>query len=182
MTNKVYSEDEKYKAVCLYYLYHNYHEVMRQTGIPVTTIKSWSETAWWGDLMGDVIKEMRAKIRGRGHELIDLAISAVKDRLEKGDVVIDKRNEQVRKPVALKDALLVSLTWLDKTMKIDADEGLVKENPAMLKDIVKDLEAIGKKMAPKEAAIVEDVKMSLIRGLPDDNSERRPRVDEPAQG
>ena len=187
MTNsRSWTEDEKYKAVVLYYLHHNFKEVERQSGIPYTTLLSWRDQAWWQDMMADVIKEMRAKVRGRGHELIDLAIAAVKDRLQNGDVVIDKHNNQVRKPVALKDALLTSLTWLDKTMKIDAEEGYVKENPAMLKDILKDLEGIGKTLTAKgvevKAETVKDVKIELIEGLPDVGSEPRQGTNEPSQG
>lgn len=182
MVNRAYTEEEKYKCVVLYYLHHNYREVGRQTGIPYMTIRSWADTTWWADMMLEVIKEYRAKIRGRGHELIDLAMAAVKDRLQNGDVVIDKHNNQVRKPAALKDALLVSLAWLDKAMRIDAEEGFVKENPAMLKDIVKDLEAIGKKMDAKDAKVVEDVKTNLIRELPDVRSSDRPTTSDPAQG
>ncbi len=130
-------------------------------------------------MMEEVVKEMRAKIRGRGHELIDLSIAAVKDRLENGDVILDKRNNQVRKPVALRDALLVSLAWFDKTMRIDAAEGFAKESPTVLKDIARDLEAIGKRVGGKEVEvavkkvqeeILEDKDLESIPELPEAKS------------
>lgn len=181
-----YTEEDKYKAAVLYYLYHNFREVERQTGIAWSTVKYWSEQGWWVDMMEHIVRENRAKIRSAGNELIKLSMEAVKDRLENGDVVLDKRNQQVRKPVALRDALLVSLSWLDKTLRIDSSEGYVKETPAMLKDIARDLENIGKKITtvvPSKKEQVESdiaaVKEEVLSDIPehgvmsDDGSEPR---------
>lgn len=141
-----FTEEDKYKAACLYYLYHNFRQVERETGIAWSTVRYWSQQGWWLDMMENIVKENRAKIRSRGNELIDLSMEAVKDRLKNGDYVFDKRNQLTRKPVALRDALLASLSWMDKVTRIDASDGFAKESPTMLKDIARDLQAIGKKI------------------------------------
>ncbi len=140
-----YSDEEKYKAVVAYYIGGSYAEASRTTGIPTGTLEGWGKSAWWDGMLEKVIQDTSFKLRSAGNKIVDLATAAVIDRLQNGDEVIDKYGNFLRRKVSLKDALLASLTWFDKTRIINDKTMKFVNNKTTVKELMSEMVAIADK-------------------------------------
>lgn len=143
MPKTEYSLEQKYAAAAHYYQYHNLKKCERDLGIPVATLSGWKESVWWDDLTKQVIKDIDAKMRSTGLEIIEKAQAAILDRLDNGDSVITKTGQIVRKPAALRDVLFTFLTTFDKNRIINMQPTSVNGGSAVSAELTKQLREIG---------------------------------------
>lgn len=156
MTTRNYSLEDKYACVATFYLTGEWKETSRQTGIPEATIRGWSKTEWWADILEKVIADVSARLRSKGTRIVDMATDAVLERLENGDEVLDKRGAVIRRKVSLKDALWASLTWFDKTKVINEMGNRFGKQSLNAQELMNEMVSIAQKSkAVKEEAIAE---------------------------
>lgn len=162
MGTRVYTLDEKYGAVATFYLTGEWKETSRQTGIPEATIRNWSKSEWWNEMLERVISDVSARLRSKGTRIVDLATDAIVDRLTNGDEVVGKKGELLRRKVSLKDALWASLTWFDKTRAINEMGNRFGKQNLNATELMKEMVEI----ARRNKAVKDEVINDLPDGLP----------------
>jgi len=109
-----YKPEDKLKALQTYAAYGSMQKVEKLLGIPWKTVQSWKRKDWWKNNLQAVRDEADDMLDGEFTNVVRMGTAAVVDRLEHGDVRIDKRGEQVRVPVSGRDAMIIAATAWDK--------------------------------------------------------------------
>jgi len=100
---KWFSMDRKVEACTLYAVYGNVEEVSKITDIPENHIRAWKQESWWIDLTKQIYIEQNENLGASINNVLDKTLEHLKDRLEHGDYVYDRKSGQLkRKPVDTK--------------------------------------------------------------------------------
>ncbi len=111
-----YTRDDRYKAAAALVSNGNSKAASRQSGIPASTIRHWSQNdADFQMMCQEVRTEFGENIKFKLAEIIDEAADQTLDRLRHGDVVRDtKSGDLVRVPIKGKDAAIIGAVAFDK--------------------------------------------------------------------
>ncbi len=111
-----YTREDRYKAAAALVSNGNSKAASRQSGIPASTIRHWSQNDHDFQMMCQEVRtEFGDKIKFKLAEIIDEAADQTLDRLQHGDVVRDtKTGELVRVPIKGKDAAIIGAVAFDK--------------------------------------------------------------------
>jgi hypothetical protein len=127
-----YSTEQKYDVLEKIETFGNLREVSRQTGVPYETILAWKKQPWFHAMMSDIRSATRAEMSSKMARIVDKALAAVEDRIEKGDHILNNKTGKLgRKPVVLRDVAKVASDLLGKQVKleeINAKEARTDEN------------------------------------------------------
>ena len=110
------------------------------TDVHINTIKVWTESEWWPEIVEKTKRIARAELNSRLTKIVDLALSRIEDRLENGDYVMNnKTGEIIRKPVSLRDANQVAKDILGQQIDIQKMEREEIKIDSSVSDILKNL-------------------------------------------
>ena len=84
------------------------------TGMSYNNLKRWSREEWYDQAIAIIRERLDMALDSTYTAVIHRATGEVMDRLEHGDVIINKDGDQIRKPVTAKDAMLVAGIAHDK--------------------------------------------------------------------
>lgn len=84
------------------------------TGIPINTVNKWAREEWYQDVIDLIKARLDYELDSTMTAVIHKGASEALDRLENGDVVLDRDGNQVRKPVSGKDAIMIAAIAYDK--------------------------------------------------------------------
>lgn len=164
-----YNLEDKYRAAVAYLMIGTVNGAAKEVGIPQRTLQDWSKTDWWEEMLQKAIGDVNSQLRATGLRIVAEATKAVLDRLEHGDEVSDKKGALIRRKVPLRDALLASLTWFDKTRIIN-EQALNHSNQRVEpKDLLKQMQEIGKAM--------KEQKLEQLSDLPEVSDEEEEQAD-----
>jgi hypothetical protein len=127
-------------------MHGTFAEAGRQTGLSSRTIQGWSKEDWFEEMMQQAIRDTSSELRAVGMQIVRKATAAVLDRLENGDEISDKHGKLIRRKVAMKDALLASLTWFDKNRIINEQSLKYSDQKVDPKALIKEMMAIGRRV------------------------------------
>lgn len=118
----------------------NFRTAAELTDVHINTIKLWTESDWWPEIVEKTKRIARAELNSRLTKIVDLALSRIEDRLENGDYVLNnKTGEIIRKPVSLKDANQVAKDILGQQIDIQKMEREEIKIDSSVSDILKNL-------------------------------------------
>ena len=111
-----YAREDRYKAAAALVATGNSKAASRESHIPASTIRHWSQHNEDFQLMCQEIKtEYGEKIKYKYAEIINESADQTLDRLRNGDVVRDtKTGDLVRVPIKGKDAAIIGAVAFDK--------------------------------------------------------------------
>ena len=111
-----HTREDRYKAAAALVATGNSKAASRESGIPASTIRHWSQNDDDFLLMCQEIKtEFGEKIKYKFAEIINESADQTLDRLRNGDVIRDtKTGDLVRVPVKGKDAAIIGAVAFDK--------------------------------------------------------------------
>lgn len=114
-----YSDDEKLNACATYAAVGSIPEVSRLTGISALTLRDWSGTEWWGEVLRKIRFQLNDQLDSKMTKIIDKALDGVMERINDGDYYVDKKTGKVKQiPMKGRDLAVVSTTILDKRQLI----------------------------------------------------------------
>ena len=150
-----YTEAQKNKALAIYAETLNADEASRQTNIPTSTIKDWSNSEEGQAQIDSIRAAVRTRFAWEFVELANKGIAVLHDRLEHGDYKLLNNGEQVRVPVSAKDAASIVSMTIDKHALVT---GAVDQGKAIKGAMVALADALGKlgQTAGDNAKIVID--------------------------
>lgn len=118
----------------------NFRTAAELTDVHINTIKVWTESDWWSEIVEKTKRIARAELNSRLTKIVDLALSRIEDRLENGDYVLNnKTGEIIRKPVSLRDANQVAKDILGQQIDIQKMEREEIKIDSSVSDILKNL-------------------------------------------
>lgn len=111
-----YAREDRYRAAAAFVANSNSKAASRETGIPASTIRHWSQH---DDDFQMICQEIRTefgeKIKYKYAEIIKESADQTLDRLRHGDVIRDnKTGELVRVPIKGKDSAIIGAVAFDK--------------------------------------------------------------------
>ncbi len=103
-------------AACAAYLVEgDSKRVSKLTGVPARTIREWTTQEWWSVATDKLRGQYLEWLDGKLTAIMDAALSAVLDRLEQGDEVLDPESgTMMRRAVSAKDVAIVFAVFFDK--------------------------------------------------------------------
>lgn len=84
------------------------------TGIPINTVNKWAREDWYYEVINLIKDRMDYELDATMTAVVHKGAAEALDRLENGDVVLDRNGNQVRKPVSGKDAIMIAAIAYDK--------------------------------------------------------------------
>lgn len=112
--SKKYTPADKIAAATAWMVTGNAARAEGYCGVPANTISQWRKTEWWANLTAQVRKEKSDEADALMTGVIHSALEAINDRIENGDVVINKSGAQERVPVKAKDLASITGIVFDK--------------------------------------------------------------------
>lgn len=114
MSNNIWSMEDKLRAAFAYIITGNAVDASKLCNIPDRTIRGWTETTWWSDLVAEAKNSKNQELDAIYTDIIHIATAEVKDRVVNGDTVVTKEGESVRKPMNGKDIAMIAAIFQDK--------------------------------------------------------------------
>lgn len=152
-TGMNYPDSVKIEAVKLWLVTGNLRHVSAGLNIPYDTIRTWRAAKWWDTLVTDMRTEGTIALSNRTRKIAERAMEITLDRLDNGDWFYDQKTGKLtRKPVAMRDAHQVAISFMDRTLKLD-DKPAAQEQQATINDRLAQLADAFSKMAGKTRQI-----------------------------
>src|ERR1019366_8200789 len=109
-----YDDAKRIEVVTLFACLGDPDKVGELATVPAATIRSWSKTPWFKELLAEIKSENNEKIEAKFSQIVDRVQDLVIDRLENGDFVLTRHGEMVRKPINAKELAIVGAVTFDK--------------------------------------------------------------------
>lgn len=104
---KWWPDTKKIEAATLYVVLRDFKKVSQLTGIPHKTIELWVVEPWWSEVISRTIKLKNEELDGKITEALDKGLDIVLDRLENGEIFVDRKTgEHRRVPMSTKNTTL----------------------------------------------------------------------------
>lgn len=109
-----HSYEDKNRGVSAYVSTGSFTKAAAITGIPETTLRFWSKQGWWSEECHRANQADSDELKSTATRIAKKAFDEVADRLERGDVALDKEGNIIRKPVSARDAAIIAAVAVDK--------------------------------------------------------------------
>lgn len=101
-----YTQEQKYEAALHYFVLgsNSSKRIQKKLGIPAQTIRGWTKTDWWQDMMREIRARHADKLDGTFTYLIDKLSKELIDRVEHGEEVLwSKEGVMLKKQLSARD-------------------------------------------------------------------------------
>ena len=139
-----YSEDEKREAVVLMFTLGTQSAVSEALDIPQRTISDWMKTDWWAEYHAAMIRSVKDESGAAFRRIVKKSASELEDRLEKGDLMRDRKGKLRRKPISAKDLTVIMAIATDKDRILRGEPTSISAKAADLSGAAKEFESIAK--------------------------------------
>jgi hypothetical protein len=119
----------------------NMRLVAELTGVSYQLIRQWKQQPWWNDLVADIRASRNSALDTKLSKLVDKSLETVADRLEYGNVYMDKKGELQRKPLSALEANKIAVDMLNQETLVQKRQMAETEGQqvASMTDMMRDL-------------------------------------------
>ena len=148
--------EDRYKAAAALVATSNSKAASRESGIPASTIRHWTQNDDDFQMMCQEIRTVFGeKIKIKLAEIIDASADQTLDRIRNGDVIRDpKTGELVRVPIKGRDLAIIGAVAFDKHRLILNQPTSITQSSSGLDAMVKKFEAIADAYNERQARVV----------------------------
>ena len=148
--------EDRYKAAAALVATSNSKAASRESGIPASTIRHWTQNDDDFQMMCQEIRtEFGEKIKIKLAEIIDKSADQTLDRIRNGDVIRDpKTGELVRVPIKGRDLAIIGAVAFDKHRLILNQPTSITQSSGGLDAMVEKFEAIADAYNERQARVV----------------------------
>lgn len=160
-----YSPEQKIAAAQAYLITGTSVKAQKYCGVKADIIRTWkSKSNWWPDVFNTVKKQKNDELEATFTQIMDKGLHAVADRIENGDVKLQKDGSLINVPMGGKELAIVVSIMYDKrallrgdvTSRVEKKEGnALQVLQSKFEDIAKQLEA---KPINETFEVIEDAK------------------------
>lgn len=148
--------EDKLRAAFAYIITGNSVDASKLCNVPDRTIREWAESTWWSELVAEAKTAKNVELDAMYTRIMAKAIGQVEERIDNGDVVIDKNGNQVRKSVNAKDLAIIASIFQDKRAIVRGEPTSISRRineRERLKQIASGLEAVEEREQAKGPSI-----------------------------
>lgn len=139
---RIYSDEEKREAVALYFVHGTQEAVAKALDIPQRTISDWIRSDWWGEYHTLMIRSCRDEQGAGFRRIVKKAAVELEDRLDNGDLILDRKGREKRKPISAKDLTVIMAIATDKDRILRGEPTSISAKATDLKGKAAEFEAI----------------------------------------
>lgn len=122
-------EEKKIEAATVYAVTRNIQRTKELTGVEASTLKKWTEEAWFNEIIAKVKKEKNEALDAKITETLDHTLDLINNRLTEGETYYHaKTKEYYQLPVRAKDAAIITSILFDKRQLIRGEATSRTEN------------------------------------------------------
>jgi len=165
-----YTDEDKRRACVLYLYYGSLRRSSAASDVYKRQVQGWSKDAeWWDEFIEQARDQVEDLILNRNMAVAKLAMDAVLDRIQHGDVKLVKLQDdsgrdvldetglpkfgEVRTPISAKELSIISGIANDKMTRMRGKPTSITQSDDMA-DKLKALEAFGKSIREKQVNVV----------------------------
>jgi len=148
---RIYSEDEKREAVALMFTLGTQEAVAKALDIPQRTVSDWTRTEWWAEYHAQMVRAVKDESGAAFRRIVRKSSVALEDRLDHGDLILDRKGREVRKPISAKDLTVIMAIATDKDRVLRGEPTTISGKATSLKDKAAEFAAIAEESKPKTA-------------------------------
>jgi hypothetical protein len=165
---KTYSEGDKFKVLTTYTVLGSLIETAKETGVSLDTIKGWKKQAWWPRMMAQIKGEENAHLAARYRKVVQKTIDKLMERVEDGDVFVDKDGNERTIPIRGRDLAVIAGIATQQMEKLDQDH--VREDTLSVTErLTKIAEELVKMHSKKRETITIDAE--IVNGLQENQTQ-----------
>lgn len=116
-----YTEADKFKVLTTYTVLGSLVDTATETGISLETIKSWKKQAWWPRMMAQIRGEENANLASKYRKIVQKTQEKLLERIEHGDVTLDKEGNPVHIPVRGRDLAVIAGIATQQMERLDQE-------------------------------------------------------------
>lgn len=139
---RIYSEDEKREAVALYFVHGTQSAVAQALDIPQRTISDWMRSDWWAEYHAAMVRSCKDESGSAFRRIVKKAATGLEDRLDNGDIILDRKGREKRKPISAKDLTVIMAIATDKDRVLRGEPTTISGKATDLKGKAAEFEAI----------------------------------------
>lgn len=123
------TREQKVSAAVAYLMGNSLTRSAKIAGVTKPTIFDWKyRSSWWGDLLTHLKTYHDADLEARTTGVINKTLGEIEDRIEKGDEVVTKDGDTVRKRVGARDMAIIFGTLYDKRQLMRSQPTSISES------------------------------------------------------
>lgn len=149
-----YSEEEKREAVVLMFTLGTQSAVSEALDIPQRTISDWMKTEWWAEYHRQMVVGNRDEFGAVFRRIVKKSASELEDRLEKGDLMRDRKGKLRRKPISAKDLTVIMAIATDKDRILRGEPTSISAKATDLGSAAREFERIANAPTGQENKLV----------------------------
>lgn len=156
---KKYTEEDKQRAIANYLVFCNMVQVSKITGIPRSTLMTWTKSEWWVNKITIARIEQNQKLDAKFTNIIEKATYAIEDRIENGDFRLNKKEELLRVPMTGRDLSIVTGVTFDKRNLQRGQPTSITENidtETRLEKLANQIRAVSQKTIEGQCVLVSE--------------------------
>lgn len=92
----------------------NMRLVSELTGVSYQLIREWKQEPWWNEIVDEIRASRNSALDSKLSRLVDKSLETVADRLENGNIYMDKKGDLQRKPLTILEANKVATDMLNQ--------------------------------------------------------------------
>lgn len=140
-------QEKRIEAATVFAVTRNYEKTSKLSGIPVRTLKQFSQEPWWPEVISKVVKLKNDELDAKITETLTKAMDIISERFDKGDPKVNlKTMEQYHVPVSAKDTAITASILFDKRQLLRG-EATTRTESVSSEDKLKALKANFEKLA-----------------------------------
>lgn len=116
-----YTEGDKFKVLTTYTVLGSLVDTAEETGVSLETIKGWKKQAWWPRMLAQIKGEENANLAARYRKVVQKTIDKLIERVDNGDIIIDKDGEERLVPIRGRDLAVIAGIATQQMEKLDQD-------------------------------------------------------------
>lgn len=106
--------DTRIEAAIAWLITGSIDKASKLCNIPPRTIRDWTKTEWWEDVIREAQTIKQKEIDARWTGLIHTATEQLQDRIDNGETVIDKFGKERKLPIKAKELAIILSIAVDK--------------------------------------------------------------------
>lgn len=135
--HKRFPPEKKIEVVTKWMALGNMRIVSELTGVSYQLCRMWKQLPWWADLVAEIKASRDIQVDNKLSKLVDKSLETIADRLENGNVVWNRKTQQVDNiPVSISEATKVADTLL--TQQLNLSKKKVVESSLDTQKTIKD--------------------------------------------
>lgn len=119
----------------------NMRLVSELTGVSYQLIREWKQQPWWQEIVDEIRSSRNSQVETKLSRLVDKSLETVADRLDNGNLVMDKRGDFIRKPLSALEANKIANDMLNQETLVQKRQMAETEGQqtSSMADIIRDL-------------------------------------------